>query len=443
MLKRAGALAAVAAAALLVLVLLLRGPAYDVNLTVASASQLVRGDQVKVGGVPVGKVSSIGLADDGRARLKLSLRDDSLTPLHLGTKAIIRSTSLAGIANRYVAIFPGPNNKPAIADGGDIPAEDGRAEVDLDAVLNSLGPNAQKDLHELVQAGSGMITPNAERQANEGLHALNPALSQSAATVQEIMRDQPAFERFILESANVVSTVASRPRDLDQVVGNVSGALDALAARSHELDRTLVKLPDTLRSANTTLVNVRATLADLRPALHDARPAAPLLSALLERLSPVARQAIPIVARTQRTVDTPGSAADLLGVVRGFGPLAKVAVPAFGSLRGTLNDALPVVRDARPYTPDVVGGLVNGFGGTTAGYYDANGHYARIAFEGGPYSLNNVGSLVPVPPASRGLTGYRKGVTARCPGAAAQPAPDKSNPYVPAGAHCKREDTAK
>jgi phospholipid/cholesterol/gamma-HCH transport system substrate-binding protein len=434
------ALAAVVAACVLGLALLIRGPAYEVSLTVDNASQLVKGDQIKVGGVPVGKVSAIGLAGDGRARLKLSLRDDELTPLHSGTTAVIRSTSLAGIANRYVAIFPGPNNAAAIPDGGQIPAEDATAEVDLDAVLNTLGPSAQRDLHELVRAGSGMISPQAERQANEGLEALNPALSQSAATAREVIRDEPAFERFILESANVVSTVASRPGDLDQVVGNVAGALDALASRSRELDRTLVKLPDTLRAANTTLVNVRAALAELRPGLRDAAPAAPLLSALLEQLSPLARQAIPVVARTQRAVDRPGSGVDLLGVVKGFGPLSKEAVPAFESLRGAVSDALPVVREARPYTPDVVGGLVNGFGGTTAGYYDANGHYARISFQGGPYTLDNAGSVVPAPRSAPGLTGYRKGVTARCPGAAAQPARDKSNPYKTPDLRCKPEE---
>ena len=443
MLRRPAAFAAAAGVALLVLMLLLRGPSYDVTVTVASASQLVKGDQVKVGGVPVGKISGIGLADDGRAVLKLSLRDRSLTPLHEGTKAIIRSTSLAGIANRYVAIFPGPNNAPEIPSGGQIPAEDARAEVDLDAVLNTLGPAAQEDLHQLVKAGSGLITPQAEKQANDGLRALNPALSQSAATARQIIGDEPAFERFILESANVVSTVASRPQDLDQAVGNVSGAISALASHSQDLDRTLVKLPDTLRSANTTLVNVRATLADLRPALRDAGPAAPLLSQLLTKLSPVAQRALPIVARTQQAVDRPGSRADLLGVVQGFGPLAKQAVPAFGSLTKTLNDAMPVVREARPYTPDVIGGLVNGFGGTTAGYYDANGHYARISFQGSPYSLDNLGSLVPAPPNAHGLTGYEKGVTRRCPGSAAQTAPDNSNPYVTPDVHCDRGDNSK
>jgi phospholipid/cholesterol/gamma-HCH transport system substrate-binding protein len=440
MLRRGAALAAVAVVALLVLVLMIRGPAYKVGLTVSNASQLVNGDEVKVGGVPVGSVSSIGLAPDGRARLTLSLRDHTLTPLHEGTKAVIRSVSLAGIANRYVALFPGPNNAPRIPDGGQIPADDATPEVDLDAVLNTLGPSAQRDLHNLVVASSGLITPNAEKQANDGLRALNPALSQSADTAQEVIRDEPAFERFILESANVVSTVASRPADLDQVVGNTAGALNAIANRSGDLDRTLVKLPDTLKAANTTLVNLRATLADLRPALQDAAPAAPLLSAVLTRLSPLAQQAIPVVARASQTVDAPGGRADLLGVVNGFAPLAKVAVPAFKSAHDTLVDALPIVKQARPYAPDVTGGLIDGFGGTTAGYYDANGHYARIAFEGSPYSLANGGALVPAPGATPGLTGYRKGITQRCPGAAAQTAPDKSNPYVTPDVNCKRED---
>lgn len=422
---------------------MLRGSGYEVSLTVSNASQLVKGNQVKVGGVAVGKVSAIGLTPDGQARLKLSLRDDALTPLHVGTKAVIRSTSLAGIANRYVALFPGPNDAPAIPDGGQLPAEDATPEVDLDAVLNTLGPSAQKDLHDLVSAGSAMISPKAERQANEGIEALNPALSQSAATMREIIRDQPAFERFILESAKVVSTVASRPQDLDQAVGNVAGTLATLARRSAELDRTLVKLPDTLRSGNTTLVNLRATLSDLRPAFRDAAPAAPLLSTLLERLSPVARDAIPLVKRVRRTVDAPGSRPDLLQVVEQFEPLARTAAPAFESANKALGDLLPLVREIRPYTPDVLGGLVNGFGGTTTGYYDANGHYARISFQGSPYSLNNLGSLAPVPPTRDGMTGYRKGITARCPGAAAQPAGDKSNPYVTSETKCRPEDAPK
>ena len=94
----------------------------------------------------------------------------------------------------------------------------------------------------------------------------------------------------------------------------------------------------------------------------------------------------------------------------------RSATPAFASATSALKDAMPVVQGARPYVPDLVGGLLNGFGGVTGGYYDANGHYARIAFEGSPYSISNGGSLVPAPPADGSLAGYRKNVTVPLPG---------------------------
>jgi phospholipid/cholesterol/gamma-HCH transport system substrate-binding protein len=121
--------------------------------------------------------------------------------------------------------------------------------------------------------------------------------------------------------------------------------------------------------------------------------------------------------------------------------LERRAVPAFGSAVSTVNDALPVVKEVRPYTPDVVGGLFNGFGGTTAGYYDANGRYTRISFQSNAYSLQGIGSLIPVPQNAPGLTGYRKGLTRRCPGAATQPAPDGSNPWVIGEPTCSPEDS--
>ena len=61
-----------------------------------------------------------------------------------------------------------------------------------------------------------------------------------------------------------------------------------------------------------------------------------------------------------------------------------------------------------------------------AGYYDANGHYARVmpvfsptSFDSGNYSSTAVA------PAQR-LDGFQRGTPHRCPGGAVQPAPDGS-----------------
>jgi hypothetical protein len=85
-------------------------------------------------------------------------------------------------------------------------------------------------------------------------------------------------------------------------------------------------------------------------------------------------------------------------------------------------------------------GALTGFTGTTSGYYDANGRYIRISFQGSLFSVNDTGSLIPLPQLD-GLTGLRRGLVHRCPGAATQPLPDGSNPYFEVEGACDPEDT--
>jgi phospholipid/cholesterol/gamma-HCH transport system substrate-binding protein len=425
------------------------GDDYRVSLTLDNAGQLVKGNQVKVAGRPVGLVESIELQDDARARVEVSIEDD-IAPLHEGTVMTLRATSLTGIANRYIALEPGRNDRPEIPDGGEVRAEDGREAVDLDQILNTLDPQTQRDLQALVRNAADAFadkpadraTLAAARQANAGLEALNPAVTQFSLTARALMRDQADLERFIVRSAQVVEDVSERPEHLDPLVGNALGTVGALARESVALESSLRRLPPTLRKTNTTLVNLRGTLEDVRPLVHDARPAAPLLSDALDELRPLVRDARPVVRDARTTIAREGTGADLLGVLRGLTRLSREAVPAFDSTVATVTDALPIVREVRPYVPDVVGGLFNGFGGTTAGYYDANGHYARISFQGSTVTLTGLGSLVPRPPDQQGLSGFRTKVARRCPGAGTQPADDGSNPFLATEDFpCDREDT--
>jgi phospholipid/cholesterol/gamma-HCH transport system substrate-binding protein len=420
---------AVSLAVLLVAYLLfVSGSSYTVHATLINASQLVRGDQVKVGGVPVGSVSDLELGHDAQARITLTIDDGSLTPLHRGSRMEVRSVGLASIAGRYVSLTPGPNNAPKIADGGTIPADDTQSEVDLDTVLNTLDQRTLGDLSSAVRGLGTAFSDPAGREFNAGVHVLNPALSQAAATAHEVVRDQGTFERFLLESADVVSAVASRNSQLERLVPAAGGTLSAIAARTSSLDEILRGLPPTLREANTTLVNLRGTIGDLRPAIREARPVAPPLNEFLTRLRPVAREGVVVIPALRSLIDRRG-AQDLLGVLRTMPSVARRTVPAFNSAVQTTKDALPIVRALRPYTTDFVGGQLGGYGGAQSLYYDANGRFIRISFQGSGYTLNNQGTLIPQPPSQPGLTGYRTGLASRCPGAATQSAPDRSNPW--------------
>jgi phospholipid/cholesterol/gamma-HCH transport system substrate-binding protein len=128
---RLAALGALVLVAIAILVLLLGGgPGNHYSLLFETGGQLVKGNQVLIGGVPVGSVDDVKLTDNGQAQDDISVD----RPLHEGTSAIIRATSLSGIANRYVSIQPGPDNAPELRNGARITEVDTTSPVDSDAV---------------------------------------------------------------------------------------------------------------------------------------------------------------------------------------------------------------------------------------------------------------------------------------------------------------------
>jgi hypothetical protein len=104
---RIGAVAVLVVAVAVVAALVLRSSAsHDYVLYFQNAGQLVRDDDVQIGGRRIGSVREITLTRDNQARVRVEV-EEPYAPLHEGTRAVIRQTSLSGIANRYVALSPG------------------------------------------------------------------------------------------------------------------------------------------------------------------------------------------------------------------------------------------------------------------------------------------------------------------------------------------------
>src|SRR3954468_24088236 len=147
---RGVAVAALALAIVLVAVLLLRGGGtHQYDLLFQNAGQLVKDDDVQVGGRRIGSVRKITLTDRNQARVHVEIQEP-YAPLREGTKAVIRLTSLSGIANRYIALTPAPNSAPKIDDGAGLPAGTTTDVVDLDQLFNTLDPKTRRSLQDVV-----------------------------------------------------------------------------------------------------------------------------------------------------------------------------------------------------------------------------------------------------------------------------------------------------
>ena len=413
----------IAAVALVALAMFGGGGSYRVKATFQNAGQLVSGNAVQVGGGVVGSITDIDLDDSAQAVVTMEL-DDELAPLHAGTEATIRSTSLSGVASRYVSLQPGPQSAGEIDDGGVIGADETSAPVDIDVLFNTLDERTRKGLANVIR-GSATWYDGKAVEAGESTKYFNPFLVTTTELTRELALNQEVFDRFVRDGARALTAIAERRADLAGLVANTNTAFRAIGDQGAALERSLDLFPDTLRKANTTFVNLRSTLDDLDRLVAASKPATRELAPFLRELRPLVNDARPTVADLRELIRTPGAGNDLIELTAKQPRLARLTSGAFPRAIRTLDRAQPVFEYVRGYTPDFASWLSNF--GQLAANYDANGHYARVQpmFVPATYSLPN---LTASQPSQKIADGFQSGVRVRCPGGTVQPPPDGSAP---------------
>lgn len=395
------------------------------KLEFAEADQLVRGDQVQVGGVPVGSIKEIELTHDFKALVTITV-NSSLVPLHAGTVAQVRVPSLSSVANRYVALSPGPNNAPALPAGSRLPASATRDVTDLDQLFNTLNPKTRKGLQQFIQ-GTAEQYVGQGKSLQGATEYFAPSLSATDHFFAELVRDQSTFTNFLVETAKAVTTIGARKNELSDLVENANTTFTAIGSEQTRLAQGLKQLPVTLRQGNRTFADLPSTFTALKKLVDASKPTVKPLSKLFTKLQPLLTTATPVVKNFALSFNRPGPTNDLTDYVRALPQLAQALTTATPVNVQSLKESVPITAFFGPYSPDLQGTLRE-FGQTTA-YYDANGHYARISPVFPDFALGAKNNLTPASPA-RALAPLKTGQLRRCPGAATQPAADGSSPFT-------------
>jgi phospholipid/cholesterol/gamma-HCH transport system substrate-binding protein len=437
---RLAAIGALALVVIAIIVLLIAGGGGGnrYRLLFETGGQLVKGNQVLIGGAPVGSVDDVKLTDNGQAQVDITVN----RPLHEGTTAIIRATSLSGIANRYVSLQPGPDNNPELASDSTISEVDTTTPVDLDQLFNTLRGPERQALRNIIQ-GSATAYAGKGPEANQTYKYLSPSLVATDRLLQELNRDQGALTDFLVNGASVISAVAQRRADLSSLTQNANIALGSIANENQSFDQALVALPGTLRQANTTFHNLRPALDDVDVLVNAAKPATKNLPTFLRDLKPVTTRSVPVFSDLAPAVNLKGGSNDLADATGDLTALEKRAAEAIPITVKAMQDSQPNLQFLRPYIPDLMAGVAHL--NQVGGYYDADAHYLRVAPVG-------VGVFSPTPAACKttgGSTctfapqnaatvfsdfpaGTNLGIFKRCPGGSASPIAGSNPFYSPA-----------
>lgn len=426
MMARHAALVALGLVVVSVIAISLRGgDTYELVAQFRDAGRLVKGGEVRMAGVRVGQIAGIDVTPDGLADVTLRINADD-APLPRGTTAGIRTVGAATLTNNFVELRPGAPRAPSLTSGAILPAAGNRGLVDVDAVLNAFDDRTRGNLRDLIGSTKDVFAGSGAPAFNAMLAKLAPAMGEFRPTLADLASDGARLDRLISSAGVTARVLSARRADLTQAISNTAVTMQALASQREPLDRLLLRAPTLLRSVRTTSRNLTTTLRAVRPALRDVPATGRRLRPFLTKLDAFLPDALP-VGRQLR--------AQLPDVRRTLTRLPALRGPAVASLDATtqaMGGLRPILRGLRFYAPDFLIGLFNGLLTIGSGNYNKYGHYLHISFVASPQDLAGgpFAGVLAQHPLLPGVLQMRTGIKAPCPGGAAPPAPDHSNPWV-------------
>jgi phospholipid/cholesterol/gamma-HCH transport system substrate-binding protein len=415
------------AAVLLAFVLLGGDGERQYRLLFQTAGQLVPDNDVQVGGRRVGSIKKIELTDDNQALMTIAV-EEPYAPLHAGTSAVQRLTSLSGVANRYIQLSPGPDSNAELAEDAVIPTDKTTTAVDLDQFFNMFDPETSQGLREVIR-GFGQWYAGRGPEGQEVAKYFAPSLSATRKVVEKVAADQPALKALVRDTSQVVTTLGERSETLTALVANSNTTLGAVADENASLAEAIELLPQTLRRGSTAFVDLRLALDDLQGLVEASGESADETAPFLAQLRPLLQEATPTVNQLARLLRQPGPNNDFYDLLKAAPAQSAAAQRTFPISVKALRRGTPVLGFFRPYAPDLVGWFRDF--GQGAANYDANGHYARIGAGFSAFSYDaGTNLLTAQPPANRtpGVPANPQ-VVARCPGGASQAPADGSAPW--------------
>jgi virulence factor Mce-like protein len=295
-------------------------PTYSLKAQVPNAANLVKGNDVRIGGTRVGAVTDITPVthSDGSVAAVLTLKlETAVKPLPVDSTVLIRPRSALGL--KYVQITRGTANQ-GLSDGATLPLRNAKPQpVEIDQVLSTFDDRTRAaSQSNLTEFGNGFA--GRGQDINRAIEELNPLLTNLTPVMQNLSDPQTRLGRLVTalgRTARVVApsaeTQAALFRNLDitfRALSNVARPFlqDSITGGPPALDTATRDFP----KQRPFLANTEALFRELRPGARALRDSAPDLAdavtigtTTLKRSPPFNAQLTTTFEALQRLADDP------------------------------------------------------------------------------------------------------------------------------------------
>jgi ABC-type transporter Mla subunit MlaD len=356
----AGLAGSACVAALVALVLLATAAggsngSYTVRAIFDDAGNLISGENVKIGGVKVGTVSSVTPTPQGKAAIVLNIENPGFKDFRSDASCTIRPQSLIG--EKYVDCLPtqprveGAVESPAlskIASGHEgegeylLPVNNTASPVDVDLLgdINRL-PEQQRFTIILNELGAGLAGRGSD--LNEVVKRANPALEELDKVLKILANENHVLAKLAVDSDQALQPLAKVSGQVADFIVQSNKVAQAGAATRGALARNLALFPPFLEQLGPALERVGRFAEQTTPTFTSLKVAAPGLDKAFTSLPAFSTSSEKFFVNLGQTSKVSGPA--LVGtrqLLKRLETLGKAAVPfttnfsqLFESLRST------------------------------------------------------------------------------------------------------------
>ena len=269
----------------------LKPKGYQVKVSFGEATQLAVEADVRVSGVPVGKVKTVEPNQEtGRSFATIQI-EERFAPIAKDAKAILRQKTLLG--ETYVELTPGnPRRAGLLPEGATLPAGQVSDTVELDEIFRAFDPNTRRAFQTWMQEQSRALDGRA-RDISDALGNLEPFANDANEILTVLNSQEGAVSELVSNTGQVFDAISERRGQLQGLIRNSSTVFTTTAERDDELRELFTVLPTFNREARTTVDRLTKFSRDTDPLVTQLRPAA-------REFSPTFRDLDPLITASER-----------------------------------------------------------------------------------------------------------------------------------------------
>lgn len=304
----------------------LKPQGYRFHVHFGEATQLAQQADVRISGVPVGKVVNVALGPNDTTDATIQL-DERYAPIPRDARAILRSKTLLG--ETFVELTPGHKSAGLLPEGGTLPDAQVQRTVELDEILRSLDPATRRSFQVWMQSLAQGIQGRGQ-DLNNAFGNLAPFAEDTDALLRTLDDQQQAVQQLVRNTGTVFAAFSARSDQLTGLIRNSNAVFGTIAARNQQLEQTFRAFPTFERESSLTLNRLNQFAREANP--------------IITQLRPVARQLSPTLQAAARF------APSFRDFFVNLGPLITAAKPGLPAFRQFLASARPALGQLDPFT---------------------------------------------------------------------------------------------